>query len=67
MGMRKLKIERFLKNTFNRKSNGNLISQLKIDRASQLQVRRVHSVIIMAGMLPFESPSVLDSVTSIGS
>ena len=30
MGMRKLKIKRFLKNTFYRKSNGNLISQLKI-------------------------------------
>jgi hypothetical protein len=27
---RKLKSKRFLKNTFNRKSNGNLISQLKI-------------------------------------
>ena len=30
MGMRKLKIKRFLKNTFYRKSNGNLISQLEI-------------------------------------
>ena len=30
MGMRKLIIKRFLKNTFYRKSIGNLISQLKI-------------------------------------
>ena len=30
MGMRKLKIKKVLKNTFYRKSNGNLISQLKI-------------------------------------
>ena len=30
MGMRKLKIKKILKNTFYRKSNGNLISQLKI-------------------------------------
>ena len=46
MGMRKLKIERFLKNTFNRKSNGNLISQLKIDRqAQQLQVSSIISCI----------------------
>ena len=30
MGMRKLKIKRFLKNAFYRKSNGNLISQLEI-------------------------------------
>ena len=30
MGARKLKGKRFLKNTFHRKSNGNLISQLKI-------------------------------------
>ena len=30
MGMRELKIKRFLKNTFYRESNGNLISQLKI-------------------------------------
>ena len=30
MGMRKLKIQRFLKNTFCKKSNGKLISQLEI-------------------------------------
>ena len=30
MGMRKLKIKKVLKNTFYRKSKGNLISQLKI-------------------------------------
>ena len=30
MGMRKLKIKKVLKNTFYRKSNGNLISQLRI-------------------------------------
>jgi hypothetical protein len=30
MGMRKLKIKKVLKNTFYRKSNGYLISQLKI-------------------------------------
>jgi len=30
MGIRKLKIKIFLKNTFYRESNGNLISQLKI-------------------------------------
>ena len=30
MGMRKLKIKRFLKNAFYRKSNGNLIAQLEI-------------------------------------
>ena len=30
MGVKKLKIKRFLKNTFHRKRNGNLISQLKI-------------------------------------
>ena len=30
MGARKLKSKRFLKNTFNRKTNGNIISQLKI-------------------------------------
>ena len=30
MGMSKLKIKKILKNTFYRKSNGNLISQLKI-------------------------------------
>ena len=30
MGMRKLEIKKVLKNTFYRKSNGNLISQLKI-------------------------------------
>ena len=30
MGMRKLKIKIFLKNTFYRKSNGYLMSQLKV-------------------------------------
>ena len=44
MGMRKLETKSILKNTFNRKSNGNLISQLKI----LIQNRPAHGRLLKA-------------------